>query len=98
MSEPDEAQQTVGVTPPLPNKATEILSFGIKVSVGASVEINGKDWIKSTSEGSLTWRSIPSPQEIKSTTTYMQRTLLEPVLQELLSAQGRAAVAKQENS
>ncbi len=93
---PDEAQAMVVTSSPgdpLPVKLTE---FSITLEVGASVEVNGRDWMKTSAVGGAKWNSLPSPETIKAAVSYTQGTLLGPVIEESLM-QIQAALEKRQS-
>lgn len=92
----DEAQ-TMG-SPSSPKAATPVESFRIELFVGASVEVNGKDWMKTGANGAHTWKSIPTATEIRDMTRFIQGTLLRPAVEEMLTEMGQSLLKKQQNT
>lgn len=87
----DEAQADMPIPPP---KKTEVESFSLTLNLNATVEVNGTDWIKPGVSGGMKWKSIPSPEEIKMAAKYIQGSLMEPLLGEILDMVAKQQIEK----
>lgn len=92
----DEAQAELYF--PLPERAAGgITEFSINLSVGASIEVNGRDWLKVGNSGGMKWSKLPTVEELKAATSYIQKGLLEPTINEMIGLMGQSVVEQQMN-
>ena len=58
------------------------LSLGATISVGTRSDWN--DWVRPSASYSIQWKGIPSEDQIRLATTFIQTQVLNPVLEEII--------------
>lgn len=77
----------------------EILDTQLTLHFGATLAVNGgtgfNDWIKPGASYSIKWKGIPSEEQIRLATQFIQSEILSPLLEEIIvTAQDRLTAAR----
>lgn len=77
----------------------DIIDTQLTLHFGATLAVNGgngfNDWIKPAASYSIKWSGIPSEEQIKLATQFIQQEVLSPILGEIIStAQTRLMEAR----
>lgn len=77
----------------------EIIDTQLTLHFGATLAVNGgtgfNDWIKPGASYSIKWSGIPSEEQIRLATQFIQKEILSPLLEEIIvTAQDRLTAAR----
>jgi hypothetical protein len=78
----------------------EVIDTQLTLHFGATLAINGgtngfSDWIKPEASYSMKWNGIPSEEQIRLATQFIQKEVLSPILEEIIgTAQERLTEAR----
>jgi hypothetical protein len=77
----------------------DIIDTQLTLSFGATVAVTGgsgfQDWIKPAASYSMKWSGIPSEEQIRLATQFIQNQVLSPLLEEIIiTAQARLTEAR----
>lgn len=78
----------------------EILDTQLTLHFGATLAVNGgtgfNDWIKPGASYSIKWSGIPSEEQLRLATSFIQEQVLSPLLEDIIvTAQKRLTEARQ---
>ena len=81
------------------NNEPDILDTKLTLHFGATLAVNGgngfNDWIKPEASYSIKWNGVPSEEQIKLATQFIQKEVLSPILEEIIgTAQQRLTEAR----
>lgn len=62
----------------------EVTQFRIDYTLGATITVNGENWLKSSVSSSVSWNGIPSPDELSVTSQYLSQEVVDPFLDEMV--------------
>jgi hypothetical protein len=101
----DEAQAVPGPQQPDPPvvgpREPEAFEFSVEFGFDATVDVDGRNWIKPSARTKKTWRirdgMLPSRQELELTSEYMKAGVLEPVISEMIDLIYRRVAEAQTN-
>lgn len=105
----DEAQAADAEQPPDPpapppakdEPFANAYDFGIELEMGATVTINGQNWIKPAAKTHINWRVhngiLPGRAELELAMVYMQDRVINPVLSEMIDELHRRVADAQVN-
>lgn len=77
----------------------DILDTQLTLHFGATLAVNGgngfNDWIKPGASYSIKWSGIPSEEQIRLATQFIQQQVLSPILEDIIvTAQDRLTEAR----
>lgn len=77
----------------------EILDTQLTLHFGATLSVNGgtgfNDWIKPGASYSIKWSGIPSEEQVRLATQFIQQEVLSPLLEDIIvTAQNRLTEAR----
>lgn len=77
--------------PPAEIKPTEIERFTLTMKLDATVTLTNavgesQDWVKPGVTASIGWRGVPTEAELTTASTFLQENVLNPTLNDVLSA------------
>jgi hypothetical protein len=94
-----DSRRTLGTMTDQP----EVIDTRLTLTLGASLEVNtGKDggfndWIRPEASYSIKWSGIPTEKQVRTATRFIQRQILDPVLEDVIAAsQSRLIEARKE--
>lgn len=62
--------------------ASPIEKFTLTLRLDTTLTVNGTNWMKPGVEGAITWKRLPSEQELADAAAYIQFGVIDPVLQD----------------
>lgn len=77
----------------------DIIDTQLTLHFGATLSVTGgngyNDWIKPAASYSIKWAGVPSEEQIRLATTFIQTQVLSPILEEIIvTAQDRLEEAR----
>ncbi len=63
---------------------TPITDFRIDYHLSATVTVNGDSWLKPGVSAGMSWKSVPSEEQIAACTKFLTKQVVEPVIEEVL--------------
>lgn len=61
----------------------EIEKFKLELRLDATVEINGRSWVKPGVTTGITWNQVPTEAQVQTAVKFLNGQIIEPTIQEL---------------
>jgi hypothetical protein len=62
----------------------KIDKFKLELRLDATVEVNGKAWVKPGVTAGITWTDVPSESAVQSALTFLNGKIIEPTMSEVM--------------
>jgi len=85
VSEPTPERPVASVEGPADQLGSPIESFELTMKLDCTLTVNGTDWMKPGVQGAIKWRRLPSEEELKLGTTYIQQAVIGPAIADAIS-------------
>lgn len=62
----------------------EIEKFKLELRLDATVEVNGKAWVKPGVTSGITWNDIPDESQVRKALSFLNQGIIEPTMAEVM--------------
>lgn len=83
--EPTPEKPVGEVKLPIEVATSPIEFFELRMKLDTTLTVNDTNWMKPGIEGAIRWRRLPSDQELKDATAYIQFAVIDPAIQQMIS-------------
>ena len=84
MTEPTPERPVGEVRLPDEIAAAPIEYFELRMKLDTTLTINGDSWMKPGIEGAIRFKRLPTDEQLRDATTYLQFAVIDPAIQELI--------------
>ena len=58
--------------------------FEIRMKLDTTLTVNGDNWMKPGIEGAIRFKRLPSEEQLRDATTYIQFAVIDPAIQQMI--------------
>lgn len=97
MNEPTPEHPVGEVALPDDIGGAPIEGFELRMKLDTTLTVNGTNWFKPGIEGAIRWKRLPSEEQLKDATTYIQFAVIDPAIQEMIGLLSQQLADAQRN-
>jgi hypothetical protein len=84
MTDPTPERPVGDVTLPEEMIGSPIEFFELRMRLDTTLTVNGDNWMKPGIEGAVRWKRLPTEDELKDATAYIQFAVIDPAIQQMI--------------